>query len=224
MIPQSLRPTTADAEDCLLLIADTPELRDQVFRLRHQIYCIEHEYEPGESGREFDEYDTNARHILLVHRSSGEPIGTTRVVLPSKRDGLTSLPMAQACGAGLLEGLPSATTGEVSRFAISKHRRLSCKAGAKVRLGLMKGLFQVSLEMGLTHWCAIMEPTLQRLLRFSAIHFKSLGGPVYFHGWRQPVYASIADAFESVRLDQPEMWHWATEGGMRAPEREELVA
>jgi N-acyl-L-homoserine lactone synthetase len=132
--------------------------------------------------------------------------------------------MARVCGTERLQGLPSATTGEVSRFAISKRRRLSCKAGAMVRLGLMKGLFGISIEMGLTHWCAIMEPTLQRLLRFNAIYFQSLGPMVDFHGLRQPVYCSIADTFDRVRLNQHDMWRWATNGGVQTPGREALVA
>ncbi len=224
MSSNSFLKATAEVDDCLVLSADTPELRDKVYRLRYQVYCLERQYEPGEDGRECDEYDSKARHILLIHRSTGESIGTVRVVVPQRRGDLGTLPMARVAGMQPLQWLPPATTGEVSRFAISKRRRMSCNAGAMVRLGLMKGLFRVSVEMGLTHWCAIMEPTLKRLLSFNGIHFQSIGPLVDFHGFRQPVYCSIDETFDHVRVTQPDLWYWATDGGVKGPQREMLVA
>lgn len=214
----------ADVDDCLVLTADTPELRDKVYKLRYQIYCLERQYEPGDDGREFDEYDSGARHILLIHRATGEAIGTVRVIVPSRHGDLGTLPMARIVGTEPLRWLPSEATGEVSRFAISKRRRMSCNAGAMVRLGLMKGLFRVSLEMGLTHWCAIMEPTLQRLLRFNGIQFQAIGPLVDFHGLRRPVFCSITETFDRVRLTQPDLWYWATDGGSREPQRAMVAA
>jgi len=207
------RPISADAGECTVLIADTPDLLEEVFRLRYQVYCIERGFEPGCGGKELDEFDSQARHVLLVHRASGEPIGTVRVIPSCLTGGVNGLPMAAVCPAGILQGLPAWTTGEISRFAVSKQRRLSCRAGAMVRLGLMQGTLRLSRELGLTHWCAIMEPMLLRLLQTTAIHFSPLGSPVEYHGLRQPACLDIDTVLDRARVEQREGWDYVTLGG-----------
>ena len=77
----------------MVLVADTSELLDEVYRLRYQVYCVEMTYEAGRDGKEYDEFDNRAHHVLLVHRASGEAIGTVRVIPPSPIVGLLGLPM-----------------------------------------------------------------------------------------------------------------------------------
>ena len=197
------------ADDCDVLLADTSDLLEEVFRLRYQVYCVERGFEEGRGGKEVDQFDEAARHVLLRHRESGEAIGTVRII-PSLANGLEGLPMARICGIDLLTYLPSRTTGEVSRFAVSKQRRLSCRAGAMVRLGLMQGTLRLSCELGLTHWCAVMEPTLIRLLGASGIHFSPLGPLVEHHGLRQPASLKIASVLDRTRVEQPEAWESVT--------------
>ena len=106
--------------------ADTPALRDRVYRLRHQVYCIENAFEDPEQhldGREIDADDERSEHTLLVHRSTGASAGTARVVRwltgkPLPIQGLLGRTERQA-----FEGLPLETTGEISRFAVSKEFR-----------------------------------------------------------------------------------------------------
>ncbi len=50
MIETRNRQITADADECIVLVADTPELLSEVFRLRYQVYCVEKGYEPGYDG------------------------------------------------------------------------------------------------------------------------------------------------------------------------------
>jgi N-acyl-L-homoserine lactone synthetase len=207
------RQVTADADECEVLVADTPGLLDEVFRLRYQVYCLEKGFEPGCNNKEIDEFDSRAGHVLLVHRESGEPIGTARVVPSGPSAGLHGLPMTSICAPGLMRHLPPLTTGEISRFAVSKQRRISCRAGMMVRLGLMQGILRLSTTMGLTHWCAIMEPTLLRLLQMSAIHFSPIGPLVNYHGLRQPACLNIDVALERGRIEQPEAWNYVTLAG-----------
>ena len=75
----------AGADECIVQVADTPELISEVFRLRYQVYCVEKGYEPGYNGMESDEFDHDARHVLLIHRASGEPLGTVRNVSTTLR-------------------------------------------------------------------------------------------------------------------------------------------
>jgi N-acyl-L-homoserine lactone synthetase len=215
----------AGADECVVLVADTPELLSEVFRLRYQVYCIEKGYEPGCNGMESDEFDHDARHVLLIHRASGEPVGTVRVVPSSPASGGRGMPMTAVCASSVTGNLPPRTTGEISRFALSKQRRMSCRAGSMMRLGLMQGVVRLSGELGLTDWCALMEPMLLRLLQMNAIHFAPLGPLVEHHGLRQPSYGNIARVLAQMWAQQWDVWNYVTLGGAlwRAPVRGEAL-
>lgn len=200
------------AHEVEVLVANTPELIRECFRLRHQVYCLEKNYETVNGNEERDEYDPRARHILLRHRQTGESIGTARIVLTAPLEGLDTLPMGHV-SPGRLGHLPAWSTGEVSRFALSKQRRLSCGASAMIRLGLIQGLVRLSGELGLTHWAAIMEPILLRLLRTDGIRFDRLGELVEYHGMRQPSCCDIGTVLEQMRAAHPDVWNYVTEGG-----------
>lgn len=206
-------------DECLVVAADSPELIRECLRLRYQVYCVEKGFEPGCNGLESDMFDDEARHVLLFHRTSGEPIGTVRVIPPTNTTPLEDFPMAQACADGLLCDLPAGTTGEISRFAVSKQRRMSCGASTLVRLGLMQGVLRVSVDLGLTHWCAIMEPILLRLLQRNSIHFSTLGPLVEYHGMRQPAYADIGRVLSHTRFEQKDNWDYVTKCGLLWPSR-----
>jgi len=66
-------------------IADTPEDRDESFRVRFQVYCIDNGFEdPANSpdGLERDSFDSHSIHSVLTHNATGKAIGTVRLVLP----------------------------------------------------------------------------------------------------------------------------------------------
>ncbi|MGH7225707.1 MAG: GNAT family N-acyltransferase, partial [Gemmataceae bacterium] len=53
--------------------ADTPDLLGRAYRLRYQVYCVEHAFlDPADNpgGREIDEFDAHSVHSLLIHRGS----------------------------------------------------------------------------------------------------------------------------------------------------------
>ena len=79
-----------------IVLADTPALRDTVFRLRYQIYCMETGFERPEDfpdGLEKDAFDGRAVHSLLQHKASGDYAGTVRLVLADPRDKLKPFPV-----------------------------------------------------------------------------------------------------------------------------------
>ena len=194
-------------------LANTPNLIQEAFRLRHQVYCLERGYEPDKGGLETDAFDLHARHVVIRVRRTGEVVGTLRLILP----GLGSarrLPIEQVCGPHLLTGLPRATTAEVSRFAVSKARRDWDLEGASLlRLGLVQGAVRLSSELGLTHWYAVMERSLLRLMRSTAVRFSPIGPSIEYHGLRQPAYAEIASVLLQMENEQPALWDLVTEGG-----------
>ena len=194
-------------------VADTPELRNAAFRLRYQVYCIERGFEPGVGDIETDEFDERSRHVILRHAVDGQIIGTVRMVAPAIDRLHDCFPMQRVCDPAVLRHLPLATTGEISRFAISKERRLSCTSAVLLRLALMRGIVMMSHELELTHWCAVMERSLLRLLQVTAIHFHPVGPLVSHHGIRQPSTGSIASILERIRRERFEVWNYITANG-----------
>ena len=119
-------------------------------------------------------------------------VGTVRLVLMDPAAPDSSFPLQQACDASFLRGAPLRGTAEVSRFALPKElRHGSPEAQGMLRPALVRGLVGLSGELGITHWCALMEPTLLRLLRSTAMHFEPHGPLVEHHGRRQPSLARL---------------------------------
>ena len=98
---------------------------DQVFRIRHDVYCRDLGWEPvRKDGRESDEYDRHSFHCLLRRRGTGEPVGCTRLILARPEDPSYPLPFEDSCEAVLDRSIadparmPRHTIGEVSRLAV----------------------------------------------------------------------------------------------------------
>jgi N-acyl-L-homoserine lactone synthetase len=183
-------------------------------RLRYRVYCEERGFEPGENGLEQDAFDPLSRHVLVRSRANGEVLGTVRVVLGTAQAGAASFPMNRVCEQYVLAPLPAEATGEISRFALTRDRPgVSVQAAALMRIFLMRGIVMVSGMHDLTHWCAIMESSLLRLLRATAIHFQHVGPAVEYHGTRQPAVGAIATVLGRMRNEKPEVWAFITNNG-----------
>ena len=106
--------------------ANTPELIDEAYKLRYQVYCEEKGYEDAQQypdGREFDEYDHRAAHSLIRHRESGLFVGVVRLVLPHRTDPSELLPTERHTSLDAypeLARLPCHMIGEISRLSVSK--------------------------------------------------------------------------------------------------------
>jgi N-acyl amino acid synthase of PEP-CTERM/exosortase system len=71
----------------------------------------------------------------------------------------------------------------------------------------MQGILRASRELGLTHWCALMEPTLLRLMNSSGVRFMPLGPLVEAYGKRQPAVAAIDFALADGRRRRPDLYN-----------------
>ena len=215
--------------------AGTPALIKTAQAIRYQVYCLERKFEnPDEqdNGLETDDFDTAAVHCLLFHRPSVEAIGTARLIPLTATHALS--PIRQLLRQNGLRGrdhFPLATTAEVSRFAISNEFRRRCsqdfsRAGkARERetcsvlpcLGLLQALMRQSMALGLTHWAAVMEPKLLRMLAAMGIHFTPVGPLVSHHGMRQPSYCRLSDMLDRLKSERPDHWMVLTDGGTLLP-------
>ncbi|TQE98772.1 MAG: PEP-CTERM/exosortase system-associated acyltransferase [Spiribacter salinus] len=145
-----------------------------------------------------------------------------------------------------IRGLPSDNVAEISRLAVSRSfkRRLAESetvagvsekavyrdhaqnaAGTRNRgfphitVGLFAAIVQMSAEHGITHWLAVMEPTLLRLLRRFGIRFERIGRDVDYHGWRRPTLGVAADVVDNIGAQRPDIWDLVTQGGSYLPPR-----
>jgi N-acyl-L-homoserine lactone synthetase len=192
-------------------VAETREAVEEAQRIRYEVYCIERQYEDSDTGLETDEYDHRSHHVILRHRRTGQAVGTVRLVSSRADADGHDLPIEQFCASRLLDHLPRRTTAEISRFAVSKRLRgITGTAGALIRIGLMRGIMQVSHAYGLTHWCAIMERSLLRLLGSTGVHFHPIGPLVEHRGLRQPAYAGIGGILARAYREEPDVWDFAT--------------
>ncbi len=205
---------TAAQDELCIEIATTPAQLEEAQRLRYRVYCEERGFEPGSNGLERDEFDESSRHILVRSRISNEVLGTVRVVLSGSNVHVHAVPMQRACSSWVLAPFSPGSTGEISRFALTRDRAgISPAASALMRLCLFRGIIQVSAENGLTHFCAIMERSLLRLLRATAVHFTPVGPLIEFHGIRQPAVCCISEMLEQMRSEIPSVWAYVTEDG-----------
>lgn len=224
--------------------ATTPDLLEEAHRLRYQVYCLENQFEPkaeNPGGLEMDEFDVRSCQSLLLHRATGAVAGTVRLILPGARE-TDTLP-AQDISRDLSDlssaRLPRDSTAEISRFAVSKEFRRRIEDGRwpavreewhdkvppgtnrrvlpHLTLGLMRALVKMSMDNGISHWCANVETPLLRLLKRLGIHFHAVGPLVNYHGWRQPVYSSIDELSRTVFRSRPEVWDVITDRGRLVP-------
>ena len=214
------------------IMADSPERVRIAQNLRHQVYCIENPLEAQNEERlERDVFDVHAAHSLLVHRRSDVPVGTVRLILPLADDTAHSFPMQSVLDAETrrdFQKIPLHSAAEVSRFSISRQsRRLMethdpaerdfiSNTGPLMRLGLIQALVRMSLQHSITHWCAIMEQSLLRMLAAMGIHFVPIGPVVEYHGLRQPCFCVLPKMLEDVRRERPAFWAVLTCGGALA--------
>ena len=117
-------------------------LKDEVYRVRHQVYCEDLDFEPSRAdGRETDEHDSHSLHLLMRSVKTGEFIGCTRLVRPRPRDPGYQLPFEKSC-TGVLDStiidpmkLPRNTIAEVSRLAvIGGYRRRKGESNSSISL------------------------------------------------------------------------------------------
>ncbi len=106
--------------------ATSDELKNEVYKLRYQVYCIENEFENAENypdGLEFDDYDQQSVHYLIRHRKSGDYAATTRLILPDANNPEKLFPLELYCeidNFAVMQPINRKNLGEVSRFCVSK--------------------------------------------------------------------------------------------------------
>jgi N-acyl amino acid synthase of PEP-CTERM/exosortase system len=194
-------------------IAVTRIQKEQVFEIRHQVYCEELGFEPlREDRQETDEYDACAIHCLLTHRASQQPAGCVRLLVAPPDNPRQPLPFERFCADSIDRrridpaALAPRSYGEISRLAVpsSFRRRASERSssaplppqaprpGAReerrafphIAMGLALAGAAMTTLSGLDYLFVVMEPRLARYLWSLGIKFHQGGDVTEYHGAR----------------------------------------
>jgi len=199
---------------------------EQVYRIRHDVYCRDLGWEPIRSdGREVDEFDAHSVHCLLRRQGTGEPVGCTRLIFARPGDPGYPLPFEDSCSAVLDRSLadpgrmPRHSLAEVSRLAVLKgfRRRKGEDAmsssvsdddfatrGAEDRfpfipVSLYLGAAAMARRLDIEHVFVLTEPRLAKHFARIGFDIRSVGGPIEHHGTRVPSLLSSSRVVEGLR-------------------------
>ena len=186
---------------------------DQVFRIRHDVYCRDLSWEPiRDNGLESDEFDRHSFHCLLRRHGSGESVGCTRLILARPEDPGCPLPFERSCVDVIDRSvadparLPRRTLGEVSRLAVmNTYRQRKGELSKSVSLSdedfetrglatrfpfipvsLYLGAAAIAQRVGIEHVFVLTEPRLAGHFVRIGFDIRAIGGPVEHHGTRVP--------------------------------------
>jgi N-acyl amino acid synthase of PEP-CTERM/exosortase system len=198
--------------------ATTERLREEAYRIRHDVYCEELEYETARGdGLETDRFDAHALHCLLRHVPNGDYVGCVRLVLvPPGQEGFL-LPMEDVCKETLNRALfdplrkDAAHVAEVSRLAVrAKYRRRKSDAGGPVAIseedyggkgeprfpyipvGLYLGMIRLAEHAAIRTLFVLTQERLARHLARLGVHTHPIGGEVEHRGPRVPATLDVA--------------------------------
>ncbi|MBL1264944.1 PEP-CTERM/exosortase system-associated acyltransferase [Candidatus Methylomicrobium oryzae] len=224
-----------------MIPALSDELKDEVYKLRYQVYCIETGFEDPANhlqGLESDEYDNHSVHYLIRHRKSRSFAATTRLIFPDVKNPEKLFPIEKYTKFDkfeLLQRIPRDThLAEASRFCVSKDfKRRKNEAGTlagisnmpennyederrilpHLSIALFACLIKMSYEHKIYYWYAVMEPALIRFFATLGIYFTAIGPLTEYHGKRQPCIIKVSDLLNGVAQKNIEMWEFMTNKG-----------
>lgn len=196
-----------------LLPALDAATRDEVYRIRHEVYCRDLGWEPlREDGMERDAFDERSVHCLLRHRVTGEPVGCTRLIMADEANPEALLPVEASCAAVLDRRivdpaqLPRRTVAEVSRLAVMRNfrqRKGESQSAASmseddfqargqqarfpyIPVSLYFGAAAIARRLGREHVLVLTEPRLAAHFARLGVHIQTIGGGIEHRGTRVP--------------------------------------
>ncbi|MGZ8162058.1 MAG: PEP-CTERM/exosortase system-associated acyltransferase [Methylobacter sp.] len=222
--------------------AISDELKNEVYKLRYQVFCIENEIFNSESypdNLEFDGYDRQSVHYLIRHRKSGDYAATTRLVLPEANKPEKLFPLELYCeidNLAVMQPINRKHLAEVSRFCVSKAFKkrkyeantLAPTGGSDsqdyftlderrnfpyITLALIACVIKASHENDIHYLYGTLEPPWLRFLSSTGINFVKIGPLVDFHGERWPAVIKITDMLDCVAEKNPGIWNLLTNKG-----------
>ena len=228
-----------------MVSATSDELRNEVYKLRYQVYCVENGFLNSEcylDNLEFDEFDSQSIHYLIRHRKSGNYAATVRLILPDAHNPEKLFPLELHCEIDNIEVMRPINRrylGEVSRFCVSKafkKRKHDINTLEPIdsdpptlitlderrtfpfmTLALIACFIKASYENDIHYLYATMEPSLIRFVAALGINFIKIGPLVDYHGERWPAVIKITDMLDGVAKKNLDIWDLLTDNGRFYP-------
>lgn len=221
-----------------VVAATTDELRDEVYRIRHEVYCQDLGYEPVRAdGRETDAYDRDSVHCLLRSTSeTHESVGCTRMVLTRPEDLDAPLPFEILCRDVIDRSIidPSrldrSRIGEISRLAVrAKYRRRRGEQHVAVAIadddfgspdnprfpyipiGLYLGATALARHLGLEWVFVLTEPRLASHFAKLGLEITQIGGAIEHRGTRIPSMFNTERTIKNMRFLLKPIWQIVSE-------------
>lgn len=208
----------------------TEELRQEGYRIRHEVYCRDLGFEPVRAdGLETDRYDTHSVHCLLRTAATRQYVGCVRIIRPPRDDPAALLPFEVTC-AGTLDRnlldparLDRHRVGEVSRLAVIRpfRRRKGEEAQPAsiadqdfgdalkprfpyIPVGLYLGMIAIAQHQGVETLFVLTERRLALHLSRLGVKITQIGAPVEHRGERIPSMMSVSSIIQRMnRLVRP---------------------
>lgn len=203
----------------------TSTLKDEVYRVRHQVYCEDLGFEPlRPDNRETDEHDLNSLHLLMRSVKTGESVGCTRIVRPRSGDPHYQLPFEINCATALDQSIINPAKlarhriAEVSRLAVvASYRRRKGEANRAVSIsdedfatskqprfpfipiGLYLGTTELARLNGIDILFVLTEERLANHLVKLGFGLQYIGKQIDHHGQRIPSMMRISDIINNMR-------------------------
>jgi N-acyl amino acid synthase of PEP-CTERM/exosortase system len=200
-------------------------LKDEVYRIRHAVFCEDLHFEPERPNRrESDEYDRHSIHLLIRNLHTGGFVGCTRMIRHRPEDPSYPLPFEKVCHASIDRTLidpaklPRNGIAEVSRLAvISRFRNRrgeqrhaialsDADFGNKpqprfpyIQVGLYLGTLELARLHGVTTLFVLTETRLASHFRKLGVRIQPIGAPVEHRGRRVPSMMSTNDIITNMR-------------------------
>ncbi|WP_166259966.1 PEP-CTERM/exosortase system-associated acyltransferase [Marinobacter salicampi] len=160
-------------------LATSPEVINEVYEVRYQVYCIDRPFEDPNcfaDKREHDSYDPRSAHALIRHRITGDSVAAVRLVMTGDNPENADFPMEGHCvphmdldAQSAIAEAPREKIAEISRMAVSREfrRRLNedksvsgisdsayysdSENGKRAMPYISLGLFAAILQMSVKH-------------------------------------------------------------------------
>ncbi|MBC77155.1 MAG: hypothetical protein CME64_14180 [Halobacteriovoraceae bacterium] len=194
---------------------------NQIFKIRHKVYCEELGYEPIVSSQmESDEYDENSIHFAVIHKRTGVFAGTVRLVFSSDEK---QMPL-EAFFNESFENVHSLETKRGEKQSTCEVSRLAVLDTFRKRLGeacdkdgpfsemelkcfpmISTALFYACLcycdQFNVTAY-SMMEKRLARALKIAGVDNYQVGDFHNYHGQRAPFKFNNKINIERFRPNQ----------------------
>lgn len=212
-----------------------------IFRLRHQVYCLECAFLQAEQyvdGMELDDYDDVSTHFA-AYTLDEKLVGAVRLVQP---DAPKPYPFELHCEVFSDFEMPDREqSAEISRLVVKKsHRRRRAdsvlgipgflpshhhdpaddfdpavdrrdRTSPMLLLGMYREMFRHSQDSGIRYWYAAMERSLAHALKKMGFRFMAIGPEANYYGAVTPYVLDLHDLGRKLRQSNPTLAAWFNE-------------